>query len=170
MKSNIDREPRNGNQFDDPQDSVRLVAAKTRSERVMILQLQEYEDQRIRNTKRRRVSRLLPNIVSRMRGAGMLAFVPYSRRGRQLTRWDFENPHYRAPLGNRPMFAAGNSRFTGPMLNPDLQHVQYSPTAGTVAAELVSSQNDNSDTVRYLSDLWNNLCELQELMAQDMGK
>ena len=56
----------------------------------MILQLQEYEDQRIRNTKRRRVSRLLPNIVSRMRGAGMLAFVPYSRRGRQLTRWDFE--------------------------------------------------------------------------------
>ena len=56
------------------------------------------------------------------------------------------------------------------MLNPDLQHVQYSPTAGTVAAELVSSQNDNSDTVRYLSDLWNNLCELQELMAQDMDK
>lgn len=94
MKSNIDREPRNGNQFDDPQDSVRLVAAKTRSERVMILQLQEYEEQRIRNTKRRRVSRLLPNIVSRMRGAGMRAFVPYSRRGRQLTRWDFENPHY----------------------------------------------------------------------------
>jgi len=56
------------------------------------------------------------------------------------------------------------------MLNPDLQHAQYIPTAGAVAAELLPKQTDHSDTVRYLSDLWNNLCELQELMAQDSDK
>lgn len=55
------------------------------------------------------------------------------------------------------------------MLNPDLQHAQYIPT-GPAAAELLPQQTDNSDTVRYLSDLWNNLCELQELMAQDSDK
>lgn len=60
----------------------------------MILQMQEYEEQRISNTKRRRVSRFLPTLVSRIRGAGRRAFAPYSRRGRKLTRWDFENPHY----------------------------------------------------------------------------
>lgn len=67
------------------------------------------------------------------------------------------------------MFASSEKRFTGRMLNPDLQHAQYIPT-GPAAAELLPQQTDNSDTVRYLSDLWNNLCELQELMAQDNDK
>lgn len=68
------------------------------------------------------------------------------------------------------MFESGETPFTGRMLNPDLQHAQHMSTTGTVATELVPGQSESADTVRYLTDLWNNLCELQELMALDEEK
>lgn len=53
------------------------------------------------------------------------------------------------------------------MLNPDLHHAQLHTPGFVTASETATVSPENADTVRYLSDLWQNLCELQELIAKD---
>jgi len=53
------------------------------------------------------------------------------------------------------------------MLNPELNHIPAAQDGITTGAEAASGLADNSDTVRYLSDLWENLCALQELLSKD---
>ncbi len=53
------------------------------------------------------------------------------------------------------------------MLNPDFHHTHLPLPAFATGTEAGTGLAQNSDTVRYLSDLWKNLCELQELLAKD---
>lgn len=53
------------------------------------------------------------------------------------------------------------------MLNPKLNHAQLNTQGFATGTEAAAGLTVSSDTVRYLSDLWENLCELQELIAKD---
>lgn len=53
------------------------------------------------------------------------------------------------------------------MLNPDLHHTQATNNGFTTGAESAAGLANSPDTVRYLSDLWENLCALQEMLAKD---
>jgi hypothetical protein len=53
------------------------------------------------------------------------------------------------------------------MLNPVLHHTQLPIQGFTTGTEAGTGLAESSDTVRYLSDLWENLCELQKILAKD---